>query len=107
MDIRDGRKCVLPQNRNLTRNVRDILLPTHGAKLFNALPRCCNLSAVSVNQFKNTLDRFLRTVPDEPQLPGYTTARIANTNSIIDMIYLGDLAFQVTETRRQTLNRSP
>ena len=100
--LRHGRECVLPENRHLSRkltSVRDALLPIHGAKLFNALLNCVRNPSASVRQFKNALDIFLQTIPDEPQLPRYTAARRTNTNSIIDMVNLGDPAFQVTETR--------
>ena len=103
MHIRDGRKCVVPHNRNLTSwlsNVWEALLPIHGAKLFNVLLRNIrNQSAVSVNKFKRSLDIFLHTVPDKPQIVGYTAMRTATTNSINQMIHFCVPAFQATEDR--------
>ena len=47
------------------------------------------ITNVPVDAFKKELDKFLSTVPDEPQIPGYTKYRRADTNSIIDMVKLG------------------
>ena len=38
---------------------------------------------------KRKLDNYLRTVPDEPQIPGYTAQRRAETNSLLDMAQFG------------------
>ena len=40
----------------------------------------------SKETFKYKLDLFLKLIPDEPQIPGYTSIRRADTNSILDMI---------------------
>ena len=55
-------------------------------QLFNILPaRIRNMTGCSVDCFKRKLDGYLNTVPDEPQIPGYTAQRRAETNSLIDM----------------------
>ena len=36
--------------------------------------------------FKAKLDKYLASVPDEPQIPGYTSCRRADSNSLIDMV---------------------
>ena len=58
----------------------------NGAQLFNVLPKPLrDMSGVSLDSFKRALDQFLNTVPDEPQIPGYTAYRRADSNSIIDI----------------------
>ena len=55
--------------------------------MFNSLPLDLrNSTGCSVDAFKRKLDRFLRTVPDEPQIPGYTAMRRADSNSLLDMV---------------------
>lgn len=56
-----------------------------GSLLFNALPK--NLRDAperSLESFKSQLDKFLRTVPDQPKLPHYHLS--AASNSIIDQL---------------------
>jgi len=43
-----------------------------------------------VDHMKRQLDKFLATVPDEPQIHGYTAQRRADTNSLLDMIRTAD-----------------
>jgi len=58
-------------------------LGCRGPQLFNTIPADIrNITDVSVDKFKNALDKFLCTVPDEPQIPGYTMYRRADTNSL-------------------------
>ena len=101
--VRHGRKCRIPPNRNLSgklTTIREASLPIHGAKLFNCLPKNVrNITAVSLSTFKRALDNFLATVPDEPQMPGHTASRRAETNSIIHMINVGN-PFQDTTLGR-------
>ena len=64
--------------------------PMNKAKrLFNALPKSIRniTSPTSVNSFKNSLDKFLKSIPDEPSVPSYVCQRPANSNSIIDQIH--------------------
>ena len=42
-----------------------------------------------MNKFKHELDRYMATIPDEPQIPGYTAQRQADSNSLLDMNRLG------------------
>ena len=35
--------------------------------------------------FKRRLDKYLSTIPDEPQVLGYTAQRRADLNSVLDM----------------------
>ena len=66
--------------------MRYACFPIHGPRLFNTLPAAIrNKTGCTVEEFKRGLDKFLGTVPDEPQIPGYTAMRRAETNSLIDM----------------------
>ena len=90
---RRGRYCTVPAiNRRISRQVqsiRDASFGIRGPRLFNALPaHIRNLSGCSVDAFKHKLDRYLSTVPDEPQLQGYTAMRRAESNSLLHMAHL-------------------
>ena len=62
-------------------------LAIHGQKLFSSLPReIRNTTCCKVETFKAALNKYLRLVPDEPQIPGYTAQRRAESNSLLDMI---------------------
>merc|ERR1712243_499459 len=80
-----GRKCDIPSviNGRLSK-IREASLPFNGPQLFNLLPKHIrDLSGVKLTAFKAALDNYLRKVPDEPQLPGYTAYRHASSNSLI------------------------
>ena len=60
-----------------------------GPRLFNVLPvNIRNISGCSVETCKLHFDRFLATVPDEPQVRGYTAMRRAESNSLLHMAQL-------------------
>ena len=81
-----GRMCTLTIPKNQTSKFRDSTLAVQGAKLFNAMPKSIrNLKNVSIIKFKSALDNHLKSIPDEPQIHGYTGCRRAMSNSIIDM----------------------
>ena len=87
---RRGRICSVPplntQSPKAVQNLREASLPVRGQRLFNTLPQeVRNLTGCTVETFKRSLDKYLRDVPDEPQIPGYTSMRRAETNSIIYM----------------------
>ena len=87
---RRGRECIVPRvNRNAPQRIQTLIyasLPIRGQQLFNILPaRIRNMTGCSVDCFKRKLDGYLKTVPDEPQILGYTAQRRAETNSLIDM----------------------
>ena len=86
--IRHGRKCNVPVvKRSAYQALCMTSLPIQGAKLFNAMPiNIRNLRNCSKNMFKAKLDKYLASVPDEPQIPGYTSCRMADSNSLIDMV---------------------
>ena len=89
--IRRGRLCIFGRTkRSQYTNLRHSFFTQNGPRLFNLLPfeiRC--LTGCTVDEFKKALDDFLKYVPDEPQIPGYTHCRRAETNSLIDMIKVG------------------
>ena len=56
------------------------------ARLFNCLPIDVRALTGSVDSIKYNLDNFLRKVPDEPRLVGYTQSARSCSNSIYDQI---------------------
>ena len=85
-NLRRGRMCVSKYAGQNTSTFRDSTLTIQGAKLFNAMPKNIrNLTNIPVENFKDALDKHLRTIPDEPQIRGYTGCRRANSKSILDM----------------------
>ena len=56
----------------------------------------------SVDVFKGQLDKFLLTVPDEPQITGYTAQRRAESNSL-----LGMACHAHTRNRMEVLSGNP
>ncbi|KAK3869223.1 hypothetical protein Pcinc_025452 [Petrolisthes cinctipes] len=54
-----------------------------GTRLFNSVPReIRNLTGITPDSFKNKLDKWLATVPDQPPTPGYTS-----TNSLQSVVH--------------------
>ena len=89
--IRNGRVCVIPLVKNNLpahlRSQREGSLSVNGPMLFNKLPtHIRNLKNISLDGFKEKLDEYLHTIPDEPQCPGYTALRRAESNSLLHMI---------------------
>ena len=69
------------------RTLREGTLSVNGAQLFNILPEHLRiLTNLELPEFKKKLDEFLATVPDEPQSPGYTDIRRAESNSLLHMV---------------------
>ena len=88
---RRGRYCV-PHSVPIgvpakVRRARESTLGVHGAKLFNILPsHLRNENSGDFALFKNHLDIFLSTVPDQPTTPGLS--RAAASNSLLDQVPL-------------------
>ena len=87
---RRGRLCTIPpiktQSSRHIQLLREASLPVKGQRLFNCLPMDLrNMTGCKTDVFKHALDRYLRKVPDEPQIQGYTSCRRAETNSLLDM----------------------
>ena len=88
---RRGRSCHVPAVRQYipasVQNIRYSTFGVVGPKLFNVLPpELRNITNCSLDSFKCQLDKFLKTVPDEPLVPGYTLYRRAESNSLIHMV---------------------
>ena len=88
--IRRGRECKIPCiTHHAPRNIQALkhaTLPVRGQQLFNILPRDIrNMTDCKVDIFKRRFDTFLSTIPDEPQVLGYTAQRRADSNSILHM----------------------
>ena len=86
-----GRSCALPSiNSKTPASLQSTLrgsLSFHGVQLFNILPRYIrNMTECGIDEFKRALDQFLSLIPDEPQVPGYTACRTADSNSLLHMI---------------------
>ena len=89
--IRHGRFCLVPKPISTAsaevQQLKEGSFCVNGVKLFNSLPKSLrNLKDVDLSTFKQKLDKFLSTVADEPQCPGYTARRRAASNSLLHMI---------------------
>ena len=88
---RRGRICKVPtvnlRSPKQVQTMRNASFGVRGPRLFNILPvNIRNISRCSVDSFKHSLDKYLSTVPDEPQIRGYTSMRRAETNSLLHMV---------------------
>jgi len=86
---RTGRTCEIKkiQTKSMKRvqTIRESSIKVKGSKLFNLLPKGIrNLENVSVDVFKHRLDVYLKTVPDQPNIPHYHQR--AASNSLIDQL---------------------
>ena len=86
--IRRGRYCHVPRvSHRAPSSVQTNQygsFAVRGPMLFNTLPsELRNMTNCSSESFKKALDIFLKTIPDEPQTPGYTCMRRAESNSLI------------------------
>ena len=91
--IRRGRYCLVPrvshQASSTVQTIQYGSFAVRGPMLFNSLPsELRNMSNCSSKSIKQALDTFLKTIPDEPQTPGYTYMRRAESNSLIQMTTL-------------------
>ena len=87
---RRGRVCNVPivsrQAPAAVQRARYSSFAIIGPKLFNSLPReIRNISGCELDEFKRKLDKYLKTVPDEPLVVGYTMYRRAESNSLTEM----------------------
>ncbi len=88
--LRHGQMCGIPTTSNNVptrlQSLREGTISYHGARLFNVLPaQLRNMKGSSLAKFKEKLDDYLKTVPDEPQCCGYTSYRRAASNSLLHM----------------------
>ena len=88
---RTGRKAI-PAAVNMrttavTRNARASTFAVKGAQLFNLMPlNLRNSNHGDIPMFKNHLDIYLWSIPDQPTTRGL--ARNAKTNSLLDQVPL-------------------
>ena len=90
-NARRGRLCDVPivkaQAPAAFRQMRYSSFGIIGPRLFNILPKeLRNISNCTLEMFKRKLDKYLKTVPDEPLVSGYTSFRRADSNSLIHMV---------------------
>ena len=88
---RRGRTIVQPPYKHSApakvRSAREKSLGVHGARIFNLLPQYLrDENSGDYALFKNHLDLYLQTVPDQPSTPGLS--RAAASNSLVDQIPL-------------------
>ena len=90
-NARRGRLCDVPIVKARApaafRQMRYSSFGIIGPRLFNILPKeLRNISNCTLEMFKRKLDKYLKTVPDEPLVSGYTSFRRADSNSLIHMV---------------------
>ena len=84
--------CNLPpvRGKGKIQSLRESSFQVHGPRIFNSLPRAIrNLQKISIDDFKEKLDMYLETIPDEPKLHNYVPSTCCQntgnpSNSIID-----------------------
>ena len=82
-DVRGGRKCGIPPLKPKERKKRENSFQVAGPKLFNSLPKKLrNLKGCGIEIFKQELDAYLSTVPDEPKIGGLMPLNSSQSNSI-------------------------
>ena len=65
-------------------SIRDSSLVVHGAKLFNRMPQDIrDCTGCSVDAFKNKLDKYMDTIPDNPPHNNYKRALDSNSLLLI------------------------
>ena len=85
--------CLVPlvsrQAPSTVQTIRYGSFAVRGPMLFNTLPsELRNVTNCLSESFRQALDIFLKTIPDEPQTPGYTYMKRAESNSLIHMTQL-------------------
>ena len=85
---RRGRLCHVPSISSSApgriKTIRFSSFAVRGPRLFNSIPKDIrNLKRTSTDIFKRKLDEYLRSIPDEPLIPGYTAFRRISGNSLI------------------------
>ena len=103
---RRGRECVVPKVNSSApvkiQNIRRASFAINGPRIFNSLPQHIrDTTNCDLNTFKTRLDRFLRKVPDQPLIPGYTPYRMCDTNSLLDWLGNAQLQVHLEESTQQ------
>ena len=89
---RRGREVHIPplKGAQSVRKLREQSFQVNGPSLFNSIPRKIrDLTKVSIDEFKEQLDRYLQVIPDEPKVDGLTPNACnpysaAPSNSLLD-----------------------
>ena len=83
-DDRKGRTCKLRPLRPMERSKRDESFQISGPKLFNILPKFLrDITKCEIEEFKEKLDEYLTSVPDEPKIGGLMPQNFQQSNSLI------------------------
>lgn len=87
---RNGRMCRVPSiNTKASQHSQSLMegsLRVCGPRLFNSIPAATRaLTGCQLPTFKSALDDFLKTVPDQPRIPGYAGRCHRATNSMKHM----------------------
>ena len=78
-------RSIVQSSSHLVRKARESSIGVKGARIFNLLPsNIRNTNSDSVDKFKNMLDSFLSSIPDEPTTAG--CGRAAESNSLVHQI---------------------
>ena len=92
---RSGRKCEIPpMNKKAKKSVQSLREQTfqvNGPQLFNSIPAYVrNMTKCSIDEFKMKLDKFLESIPDEPNMrgltPGACNMEARASNSLVDQV---------------------
>lgn len=85
---RRGRLCFVKRTGGASQRVKTLIHHSFtftGTRLFNSVPQeIRNLTGITPDSFKNKLDKWLVTVPDQPPTPGYTST---STNSLQSVVH--------------------
>ena len=78
-------KTVVRAAPKIVRNAREGSLGVRGARIFNLLPDTLrSMNSDHIDVFKNHLDVFLSSIPDQPTMTGL--GRAADSNSLLDQL---------------------
>ena len=85
---RTGRYCIIPKVRStVSRRIQTIRfnsLAVNGSRIFNSLPIYIrNKTGCSVDSFKAAIDKYLKSVPDEPRVGKLVKYCRKGSNSLI------------------------
>ena len=70
-ETRRGAEVLIPNLKGTSKG-RDQSFQVHGGKLFNSLPKYLrNMAGKNLDDFKEKLDNYLQSIPDEPKVDGY------------------------------------
>ena len=81
----------MPALKPKERKKREESFQSAGPKLFNCLPKSIrNLRGIGVEEFKEQLDLFLSSVPDEPKISGAMPLNCEKSNRLLHQVERGE-----------------